>query len=99
MRAAGGYDVARFSASLARALAAHDAIRSYSGVVVLAPEDPDTEQFLRSSVGGYFDVALRLAIGRSNIGGAVAYTGEPARDAGLLHLRCAYREGEVLLGR
>ena len=71
-------------------------ITSHSGVIVIVPADPVTERWLESSVGGYVDVALRRIVKRDDIGATVRYTGRPVVLDGL-HVRCTYRDGQVVL--
>lgn len=101
----GGYQVSRalvthevltFSAKLERALENDDQVRQYSGVLVLVPEDSGTERLLRDAIGGYLDVALKVMLDRRDVGGAIAFAGEPAIPSGL-QMTCRYRHGEVLL--
>ena len=103
--ALGGYQVSRamvthnvltFSEKLAHAIQDNDAVGQHSGSVVLVPGDANTDRLLRNAVGGYLDVVLRVATGRRDIGGAVAYAGEPVTATGL-RLTCLYRDGEVSL--
>lgn len=88
--------VLAFSAKLERAFQSDDRVRDYSGVLVLVPDDAATERVLRDSIGGYLDVAIKVMLGRRDVGGAIAYTGDVTPAAGL-RLNCAYRDGEVVL--
>jgi hypothetical protein len=105
--AAGGYQVSRavsvyrdaqFSSKLVEAIGRHDALRQYTGVVVVVPQDPRTEELLRGSIGGYLGVVLRRTLGRSEIDGTVAYPyNRPAVDG--LRLTCGYKDGRIVLER
>jgi hypothetical protein len=90
------HDVLTFSAKLERALEDDDRVRHYSGVLALVPQDSSTQRLLRDSVDGYLDVALKVMLGRRDIGGAVAYEGEPPIPSGL-RVQCSYHDGQVIL--
>src|SRR4029079_2880221 len=95
-RARATHEVLAFSAELQQALRSDDRVSRFSGVLALVPDDPDTERLLRDSVGGYLNVALKVMLGRGDIGGAIAYNGErPIENR--LQLTCRYRDREVLL--
>jgi hypothetical protein len=96
VRASGGRGVAAFSATLAAALAADERLRAHTGVVVLTPEDPATEDLLEAAVGGYFTSLLRLLLNRPDIDGVIEYSGEAAPPGGY-RVRCRVRDGRVAL--
>lgn len=95
-RAISVHSDAQFSTKLVNALGRDDVLRRYSGGVVMVPEDPQTEERLRGSIGGYLGVVLRETLGRRDIDGVVAYPNTPAVMEGL-RLMCAYRNGQVVL--
>jgi hypothetical protein len=86
----------RFSARLMSALS--EAIGSYSGSVVILPADDFTKQFLADSVGGYGDLALKMAAGRSEVNGTIDYNHDSV-PSGALRLVCSYEKGHVSLTR
>lgn len=95
-RAAAIHDDLVFSARLADALAGDAAVSGHRGVLLLVPEDDATERYLRDSVGGYLDIAIKGILGRTSIGAWVAYAGEPERPA-TLRIGCAYTADRVVL--
>lgn len=92
-----GYQVSRirafhenhvFSERLVEALAAAPALRDGNGSIVLLAADPLSGAFLQDAVGGYLDLVIAHARGKGRI---------PQASGSVLRLRCAYRDGRVLL--
>jgi hypothetical protein len=96
--AAGTHRVLEFSEKLVDALEADQAVKQHRGLVVLVPGDPAAERLLHGSIGGYLDIAVKVALARPDLNGAVAYAGEPAPVGGL-RFQCGYRGGAVILSR
>jgi hypothetical protein len=68
----------------------------YTGHVSVVPADLRTAQFLSDSVWGYGDLMLKMATGRDDVSGDVAYKGEVG-SPGSLRLECQYSGREVTL--
>jgi hypothetical protein len=101
----GGYQLSRsraihedltFSAELIKGMRV--SLDGYSGPVSISPADTATAQFLADSVGGYADLALKMATGRYEVNGIIDYANEGSA-ATVLRLKCAYRNGKVVLTR
>jgi len=85
-----------FSAALMSSLRTE--LEGYGGHVWLIPQDGETLQLFADSVGGYGDLLLKFATGRSEVNGGVEY--QPGELSGEgLRLRCTYRAGTVMLAR
>jgi hypothetical protein len=87
-------DDLQFSARLTREIAG--TLEGYNGTVVIVPADASTAQFMADSIGGYGDLALKMATGRYEVNGAIG-SAAVAESERARRLVCLYRNGRVQL--
>ena len=87
-----------FSARFVDAIRGNETITRAAGAVALTPADAETERLLRDAIGRYFEIVLRLAGGREQAHGVIAYPGVPLPPAAR-RFDVRYLDGVVRLVR